>query len=72
MNDKTASDLPPILEERLARLERWCKYISFLVWKLSLPGLAEQDPKYKIWMNRTYASTRENDFGVDDSKGVLP
>lgn len=49
-------------------LKREISYLSFLVWKLSIRDLVTQHPKYEHNLNRTYVSTREKDFGVDDSK----
>jgi hypothetical protein len=42
------------------------EYLRFLVWKLSVRDLADQHPKYKHNLQRTFVSTREKDFGVND------
>lgn len=52
----------------LAHLREEVRYLRFLVWKLSVRDLAEQHPKYRPWLRRTYVSTRERDFGVDDTR----
>jgi hypothetical protein len=42
----------------LDRLRREVKYLRWLVWLLSLPGLAAQHPKYDRWLKRRYKESR--------------
>jgi hypothetical protein len=50
-------------QERLDKLEREVAYLRWLVWRLSLPSLAAQDPKYARWTERTFVEDR-NDAGI--------
>lgn len=59
------------LNKELVRLQEENRYLSFLVWKLSVRELAKQDAKYQHWLKHTYVSTRANDFGVDDTTPYL-
>jgi len=58
--------LEMVLEEN-KKLREENAYLSFLVWKLSARELATQHSKYECWLRRTYVSTREADFGVNDA-----
>jgi hypothetical protein len=42
------------LRDRIASQERELAYLRALVWKLSLYGLAEQDPKYRRWFGHLH------------------
>lgn len=59
------------LSKELTRLQEENRYLSFLVWKLSVRELAKQDDKYKHWLKHTYVSTRARDFGIDDTTQYL-
>lgn len=58
--------------QQISVLEEELRYLRFLVWKLSVRDLAQQHHKYNRWLTRSYVSTREKDWGTDDSASAVP